>query len=81
MTTAVLTRGQQLRTTLGEGIRVARTQRDLTVRDVCGTAGISLGYWCEVERGKKQVSFEILDRMCEALDISIASVLSYMTKG
>jgi len=79
-TSTLTPRGQRLRANLGEGIRRARRDKGLKVRDVCYRAGVSLGYWCEIERGQKQASFDVLDRVCAALDVDMARLFSYMFK-
>jgi transcriptional regulator with XRE-family HTH domain len=69
---------KQLRSNLGAGIRSARKQKGLTLRQVNQMSGISIGYWCEVERGEKQASFEMLDQICAALDISLQALFNFM---
>lgn len=74
------TRAQQLRIELGRGIKAARTQRGLKLREASSQAGLSLSYWSEIENGKKQASFEMIDSICRVLDISLASLFTYMLK-
>lgn len=75
-----MNRGQHYRQQLGIAFFQARQQRGLSIRDAAKRADMSASYWCEVERARKQVSFDVLDMMCAALDISLAHVLSYMTR-
>jgi transcriptional regulator with XRE-family HTH domain len=46
-----------------------------TLREVAKSARVSLGYLSEVERGQKEASSELLNSICTALELSLASVL------
>jgi transcriptional regulator with XRE-family HTH domain len=46
-----------------------------TLREVAKSARVSLGYLSEVERGQKEASSELLNSICSALDLSLASLL------
>ena len=61
---------------LGDVLRRHRQRQGRTLRDVAASARISLGYLSEIERGRKEASSELLASLCEALDISLADVLS-----
>lgn len=63
------------REALGEVLRQERVRLGLTLRELSGRARISLGYISEVERGQKEASSELLASLCDALDVSLASVL------
>ncbi len=65
-----------LREAIGGGLRRARTDRRRTLRDVAGTARVSLGYLSEVERGRKEASSELLAAICDALELPIAELLT-----
>ena len=60
---------------LGDVLRRHRQEQARTLRDVAGSARISLGYLSEIERGRKEASSELLGSLCEALDVSLADVL------
>jgi transcriptional regulator with XRE-family HTH domain len=64
-----------MRQVIGEVLRRHRLRQDRTLRDVSGTAAVSLGYLSEVERGKKEPSSELLASICLALRVPIAQVL------
>jgi transcriptional regulator with XRE-family HTH domain len=64
-----------LRRILGDVLRRHRLRQSRTLRDVSVTAGVSLGYLSEVERGRKEASSELLAAICGALDVSLAEVL------
>lgn len=78
--TILRSRGNQLRTNLGAGLKQARMSKGMTLRQICSTAAVSFSYWCEVERGETQASFDTLDRMCAALDIDMQALFNYMFK-
>lgn len=65
-----------LREAIGGSLRRARTLRKRTLRDVSRAARVSLGYLSEVERGRKEPSSELLASICEALDVSLADLLT-----
>jgi transcriptional regulator with XRE-family HTH domain len=46
-----------------------------TLREVAKSARVSLGYLSEVERGQKEASSELLNSICMALELTLASVL------
>lgn len=64
-----------LRSVLGEALRRARLEQHRTLADVATTARISLPYLSEVERGRKEVSSEVLAALCDALGIDLADLL------
>jgi transcriptional regulator with XRE-family HTH domain len=64
-----------LRRHLGEVLRAHRERQHRTLRDVSGSARVSLGYLSEVERGQKEASSELLAAICAALGLRISEVL------
>jgi len=65
-----------LRTQLGNTLRGHRLRQRRTLRDVSGSARVSLGYLSEVERGQKEASSELLASICDALDVELADLLA-----
>ena len=65
-----------LRTHIGSTLRQARISQGRTLRDVAKAARVSLGYLSEVERGQKEASSELLNSICQALDLSLLSVIT-----
>jgi transcriptional regulator with XRE-family HTH domain len=63
------------REALGDVLRHERVRRGLTLRELSGRARISLGYISEVERGQKEASSELLASLCDALEVTLSSVL------
>ena len=68
-----------LREAVGHTLRHARTSQSRTLRDVAREARVSLGYLSEVERGQKEASSELLNAICEALGLTLSSVMSGVT--
>jgi len=64
-----------VRRLLGDVLRRRRQQQGRTLREVSGTARVSLGYLSEVERGQKEASSELLASICTALDVPLSTVL------
>ncbi|MFD4183369.1 helix-turn-helix domain-containing protein [Rhodococcus sp. NPDC058514] len=64
-----------LREAIGDSLRRARVSQSRTLREVSGTARVSLGYLSEVERGRKEASSELLAAICDALDVPLSEVL------
>lgn len=64
-----------LRRVLGDALRGRRLLQQRTLREVSGSARVSLGYLSEVERGQKEASSELLASICAALDIRLSDLL------
>jgi transcriptional regulator with XRE-family HTH domain len=68
-----------LRESVGQALRRARTEQSRTLRDVAREARVSLGYLSEVERGQKEASSELLNSICEALGLTLGSLMCDVT--
>ncbi|MFM6941495.1 MAG: helix-turn-helix domain-containing protein [Candidatus Planktophila sp.] len=68
-----------LRESVGSALRRARTEQSRTLRDVARDARVSLGYLSEVERGQKEASSELLNSICEALGLTLGSLMTEVT--
>jgi len=64
-----------LRETVGEVLRDERHEQNRTLTDVAEHAHVSLAYLSEVERGRKDVSSEVLGSICDALAVPLPVVL------
>jgi transcriptional regulator with XRE-family HTH domain len=65
-----------LREVIGENLKAERISQNRTLRDVSATAFMSLGYLSELERGIKEVSSEMLEPICKALNITVPQLLT-----
>lgn len=72
-----------LREALGITLRAFRADKGVTLRELAAVAHVSPGYLSELERGRKEVSSEMLASVCFALGASVSDVLieaaGYMT--
>lgn len=64
-----------LREALGGALRDVRNRNGLTLRELSQVASVSPGYLSELERGRKEVSSELLASVCGGLGLSVADVL------
>ncbi|MDP9432918.1 MAG: helix-turn-helix transcriptional regulator [Actinomycetota bacterium] len=70
-----------LRRLLGDTLRRTRQRQSRTLREVSGSARVSLGYLSEVERGQKEPSSELLASICAALDVRLSDVLREVSES
>ncbi|WPF65272.1 MULTISPECIES: helix-turn-helix transcriptional regulator [unclassified Corynebacterium] len=64
-----------LREALGDALRAFRAEQRITLRELAESARVSPGYISELERGRKEVSSELLASVCHALGVTVADVL------
>jgi transcriptional regulator with XRE-family HTH domain len=64
-----------LRWAIGTVLRRVRHRQGRTLREVADAAGVSTPYLSEIERGRKEVSSEILAGICRALGIRLVDLL------
>jgi transcriptional regulator with XRE-family HTH domain len=68
-----------VRKLLGEVLKDIRLDQGLTLRELSEKSAVSLGYISEVERGKKEVSSEVMFSLCKALDVPLSQVFGEVT--
>ncbi|WJZ02918.1 helix-turn-helix domain-containing protein [Corynebacterium freiburgense] len=64
-----------LREALGSALRSFRAEQGITLRELAEASRVSPGYLSELERGRKEVSSELLAAVCRALGAPVADVL------
>lgn len=64
-----------LREALGAALRSLRSENGVTLRELAEQSRVSPGYLSELERGRKEVSSELLAAVCRALGTSVSEVL------
>ncbi|MFG1648308.1 helix-turn-helix domain-containing protein [Micromonospora sp. NPDC049275] len=64
-----------LRRVIGGVLRRLRQSQGRTLREVAASAGVSVPYLSEVERGRKEASSEVLAAICRALGIHLSDLL------
>ena len=65
----------RLRDVIGGVLRGERVDQGRTLADVAERAAVSLPYLSEVERGRKEVSSDVLGAICDALEMPLVEVL------
>jgi transcriptional regulator with XRE-family HTH domain len=66
---------------LGKVLRKAREDADLSQEALAARAQIDRSYLSELERDIKSPTVKLLFRLCEALQISPAAIISQVEKG
>lgn len=61
----------------GMSVRAWRNRLGISQEELAERAGLHRTYVCDVERGARNVSLESIDKLARALEIPIASLLSY----
>lgn len=69
----------RLRDVIGEVLRDERTRQGRTLAAVADEAAVSLPYLSEVERGRKEVSSDLLAAIGDALDLPLVEILERST--
>lgn len=64
-----------LREALGAALRAFRADKGITLRELAEASCVSPGYLSELERGRKEVSSELLASVCHALGTTVSDVL------
>lgn len=65
----------RLRDLIGEVLREERQAQQRTLADVAAEAAVSLAYLSEVERGRKEISSDLLDAVGGALELPLVDIL------
>ncbi|MGB6831180.1 MAG: helix-turn-helix transcriptional regulator, partial [Terracidiphilus sp.] len=71
-----LKEASQLRERFGQRVRQLRSEHGLTQEQLAERAGISVDFLSLIERGKSSPSFENLDELADALEVSVAELFS-----
>ncbi len=69
-----------LREVIGEVLREERHRQERTLADVAEEAAVSIQYLSEVERGRKEVSSDLLGAVHGALGLELVDVLERATR-
>lgn len=64
-----------LREALGITLRAFRADKGVTLRELAAVARVSPGYLSELERGRKEVSSELLASVCQGLSVTVSDVM------
>ena len=59
---------------LGARIRYLRQQKNWTIEDLALEAGINRNYLCDLERGSRNPTVNVLNKIAKALDINLSTL-------
>lgn len=65
----------KLREVFGEVLRDERQAQERTLAEVAREAAVSIAYLSEIERGRKDVSSDVLASVCDALELPLPTLL------
>ena len=60
---------------LGENIKKIRTRKGMSQGDICRALNMDRGYMSAIENGKKNITISQLERLAQALDVSVDKLL------
>lgn len=65
----------ELQKAVGATIRSIRHSKGATLRELCGTSYLALGYLSQIENGEKNASFSALESIAKGLDVTTAQLV------
>lgn len=60
---------------LGNNIKKIRTQKKMSQGDICRALNMDRGYMSAIENGKKNITIQQLERLANALKVSVDKLL------
>ncbi len=60
---------------LGDNIKKIRTQKKMSQGDICRALDMDRGYMSAIENGKKNITIQQLQRLAQALGVSVDKLL------
>ncbi|MBT9169338.1 MAG: HTH-type transcriptional regulator SinR [Syntrophomonadaceae bacterium] len=60
---------------LGANIKRIRTKKKMTQGDICRKLSMDRSYMSAIENGKKNVTIAVLEKLANALDVSVDELL------
>jgi transcriptional regulator with XRE-family HTH domain len=67
----------QSRQIFGKNLKLVRSTKNLTQKNVAQASGIHVNYYARIERGKENPSFEAIEKIVKALGIKSSDVLPF----
>ena len=62
---------------LGDNIKKIRTRKGMSQGDICRALDMDRGYMSAIENGKKNITISQLERLAQALEVSVDKLLKY----
>ena len=60
---------------LGDNIKKIRTRKGMSQGDICQALDMDRGYMSAIENGKKNITIQQLERLAQALGVSVDKLL------
>lgn len=60
---------------LGDNIKKIRTRKRMSQGDICRALDMDRGYMSAIENGKKNITIQQLERLAQALGVSVDKLL------
>ena len=60
---------------LGDNIKKIRTRKGMSQGDICRALDMDRGYMSAIENGKKNITISQLERLAQALSVSVDKLL------
>lgn len=60
---------------LGDNIKKIRTRKGMSQGDICRALDMDRGYMSTIENGKKNITIQQLERLAQALGVSVDKLL------
>lgn len=60
---------------LGDNIKKIRTKKGMSQGDICRALDMDRGYMSAIENGKKNITISQLERLAQALEVSVDKLL------
>lgn len=70
-----------LRVQFGRRLRALRIEREMTQEDLANAADVSTVFISSIERGKYAPSFDNLEKLARALDVSVKALFEFRDIG
>ena len=61
---------------IGKAVKAVRTTQGLTQEDLAAKADLHPTYICDVERGVRNPSWDVIARLAEGMDVSTTAIAS-----
>ncbi len=72
---------QQNSNRFGDAVRKARTTAGLTQEDLADRAGLDRSYIGGVERGDRNPTLSVIEKIAQGLGITLSELFEYSSKG
>lgn len=76
-----MTLNQRTSNSFGQAVRALRVANGLTQEELADRAGLDRSYIGGVERGERNPSLSVIEKIAEGLGVTLAELFSYSAKG